>query len=170
MRVAILSSEVVPFAKTGGLADVAGALPKRSAKHDVDAALILPLYESDRSQPAQRRSHRRRRQCNGAADSADARLPKRCRGRAGLSDRGARLFFAQVDLRLLKRSRALRFFLARGLALLKHLDWQPDIVHGNDWPCGFAMAELRARRRHDEFFRDTQDALLDSQPRLPGRV
>ena len=28
MRVAILSSEAVPFAKTGGLADVAGALPK----------------------------------------------------------------------------------------------------------------------------------------------
>ena len=27
----------------------------------------------------------------------------------------------------------------------KHLEWQPDVVHGNDWPCGFAMVELRAR-------------------------
>ena len=44
MRVAILSSEVVPFAKTGGLADVAGALPKALAKQGVDARLILPLY------------------------------------------------------------------------------------------------------------------------------
>jgi starch synthase len=41
------------------------------------------------------------------------------------------------------------FFSRAALALLKHLDWQPDVVHGNDWPCGFAMAELRARRRYE---------------------
>ena len=44
MRIALLASEVVPFAKTGGLADVAGALPKALRKQDVDARLILPLY------------------------------------------------------------------------------------------------------------------------------
>src|SRR5678815_1679565 len=50
MRIALLSSEVVPFAKTGGLADVAGALPKALAEHDVDARVILPLYQQrDRS-------------------------------------------------------------------------------------------------------------------------
>ena len=50
MRIAILSSEVVPFAKTGGLADVAGALPKALREHDVDARVILPLYQQiDRS-------------------------------------------------------------------------------------------------------------------------
>src|SRR5687767_9322780 len=45
MRVAILSSEAVPFAKTGGLADVAGALPKALAKQGGDARLILPLHQ-----------------------------------------------------------------------------------------------------------------------------
>ena len=50
MRIALLSSEVVPFAKTGGLADVAGALPKALTRHDVDARIILPLYQQiDRS-------------------------------------------------------------------------------------------------------------------------
>ena len=50
MRVAILTSEAVPFAKTGGLADVSGALPKALQNLDVDAKLILPLYEQvDRS-------------------------------------------------------------------------------------------------------------------------
>ena len=29
-------------------------------------------------------------------------------------------------------------------------------MHGNDWPCGFAMAELRARRRHEAFFQKTK--------------
>src|SRR5687767_13438454 len=45
MRIAILSSEAVPFAKTGGLADVPGALPKALVKQGVDARVILPLYQ-----------------------------------------------------------------------------------------------------------------------------
>src|ERR1041385_4851481 len=50
MRVAILSSEAVPFAKTCGLADVAGALPKALTAHGVDARLIIPLHQQiDRS-------------------------------------------------------------------------------------------------------------------------
>jgi len=50
LRIAIISSEVVPFAKTGGLADVAGALPKALGERDVDARVILPLYQQiDRS-------------------------------------------------------------------------------------------------------------------------
>lgn len=39
------ASEVVPFAKTGGLADVAGTLPKYMKKNDVECAVILPLYK-----------------------------------------------------------------------------------------------------------------------------
>ncbi|GAC1446768.1 MAG: hypothetical protein NVSMB56_08580 [Pyrinomonadaceae bacterium] len=49
MRVVILSSEAVPYAKTGGLGDVAGALPKAlSESKAVDVALIVPLYEQTR--------------------------------------------------------------------------------------------------------------------------
>ena len=48
MRVAILSSEVVPFAKTGGLADVAGALPKALREQGTDAIVVLPHTTIDR--------------------------------------------------------------------------------------------------------------------------
>ncbi|MBI5049566.1 MAG: glycogen/starch synthase, partial [Nitrospirae bacterium] len=44
MRILITSSEVVPFIKTGGLADVAGALADEYKKMGVDAAVLLPLY------------------------------------------------------------------------------------------------------------------------------
>src|SRR5512135_3487696 len=44
MRVLVASSEIVPFAKTGGLADVTGALPKALRKVGVEADCILPLY------------------------------------------------------------------------------------------------------------------------------
>src|ERR1700745_435199 len=45
MRGAILSPEAVPFAKVGGLADVAGALTKALHAEGVDSFLILPLYD-----------------------------------------------------------------------------------------------------------------------------
>jgi starch synthase len=44
MRVLVASSEIVPFAKTGGLADVTGALPKALRRIGVEADCILPLY------------------------------------------------------------------------------------------------------------------------------
>src|SRR3990172_4345018 len=44
MKVLICASEVVPFAKTGGLADVAGALPKALAHLGHEARVALPKY------------------------------------------------------------------------------------------------------------------------------
>ena len=46
MKIAMVASEVVPFAKTGGLADVAGALPLalEILKHEV--IIIMPKYKS----------------------------------------------------------------------------------------------------------------------------
>jgi len=46
MKVLVASSEAVPFAKTGGLADVAGALPKALRRIGVEADCILPFYRS----------------------------------------------------------------------------------------------------------------------------
>ena len=153
MRIAILSSEVVPFAKTGGLADVAGALPKALLKGDVDARVILPLYQQiDRTLLN-----------NSVIDD----VPVQWRGQVRLvrvyqSDAaGAPAYLIEAPEYFAKPSvygysndhERFAFFSRAALALIKHLAWQPDVVHGNDWPCGFAMIELRARRRYDEFFR-----------------
>ena len=153
MRIALLSSEVVPFAKTGGLADVAGALPKALAEHDVDARIILPLYQQiDRSLlndsvieevPVQWRGQiRPTRVYQSAAAGAPAYLIE------------APEYFSKASIYgYANDHERFAFFSRAALALIRHLGWQPDVVHGNDWPCGFAMMELRARRRYDEFFR-----------------
>ena len=44
LNILLLSSEAVPFAKVGGLADVAGSLPKALRRLGHDARLALPKY------------------------------------------------------------------------------------------------------------------------------
>ena len=44
LKILFLASEVVPFAKTGGLADVAGALPKALNELGHDIRVVLPRY------------------------------------------------------------------------------------------------------------------------------
>ena len=46
LKVLIAGAEAVPFAKTGGLADVVGALPKALVRKGVDARVILPKHKS----------------------------------------------------------------------------------------------------------------------------
>ena len=44
LNLVLAASEVVPYAKTGGLADVAGALPQEFAKLGHDVIVLLPRY------------------------------------------------------------------------------------------------------------------------------
>ena len=46
IKVLFASSEAVPFAKSGGLADVAGTLPQNLDKNEVDIRVIMPKYGS----------------------------------------------------------------------------------------------------------------------------
>lgn len=156
MRIAILTSEAVPFAKTGGLADVSGALPKALIEQDVDAKLVLPLYDQvDRAL------------LNGGSIE---NVRVEWRGQVHLvrfwySDASgaptylleAPEFFSRPTIYGFQDDHIrFAFFSRAALALLKHLSFEPDVVHGNDWPCGFAMAELHARRRYEAFFQKTK--------------
>src|SRR3989338_2117238 len=46
MKILFASPEIVPFAKTGGLADVSGALPKALEKLGEDVTAIMPKYRA----------------------------------------------------------------------------------------------------------------------------
>ena len=153
MRVALLSSEVVPFAKTGGLADVSGALPKALRQQDCDAIVVLPRHQqidagllNDKvieDVPVEWRGKiRPTRVWQSDASGAPAYLIEA----REYFDRSSIYGYGDDHERF-------AFFSRAALALFKHLDWQPDVIHANDWPCGFAVIEARARRRYDEFYR-----------------
>ena len=134
MRVALLSSEVVPFAKTGGLADVAGALPKFLRTCDVDTNIILPLYsKTDRALLDEQLLENLHLEWRGRKVS----VPVHCSSAAGVP---AYLIESDYFLRpsiygYPDDHERFAFFSRASLSLLKQIGWQPDVVHGNDWLC-----------------------------------
>jgi starch synthase len=156
LRVAILSSEALPFAKTGGLADVSGALPKALKAEGLDSLLIIPLYDQvDRSLLS-----------GTLVDDLEVdwrgeqpRIPVR-----ESSELNAPTYLLEAPPYFARRSiygepddfERFAFFCRAAIALLRRLGKTPDIVHCNDWPCGFASVELRSRRRRDSFFEPTR--------------
>ncbi|MEP6636573.1 MAG: glycogen synthase [Acidobacteriota bacterium] len=156
MRVAIIASEVVPFAKTGGLADVAGALPQALREHDVDAIAVLPHHEQfDRGIPSTGTIVNVPVEWRGGIRSTKVLTSDAAGAPAYLIE--APEYFARPSIYGYGDDHErFAFFSRAALALFKYLQWQPDVIHNNDWPCGFAAVELRSRRRYDAFFQSTR--------------
>mgnify|MGYP000998857748 FL=1 len=132
MRILYAASEAAPFAKSGGLADVAGALPKALVKDGVDARVIMPLYGdlkfrdtleyvTNYSVPVGWRSQYCglfKTERNGVTYYfLDNEYYFKRRGLYGFYDDGERFAFF---------SRAV-------LEIIPHIGFKPDIIHTNDW-------------------------------------
>lgn len=161
MRIIILSSEAVPYAKTGGLGDVAGALPKAlNEGGEVDVALIMPLYEKTRREYLQEK----------LIERLDVNWDLRGDVQASVwfsEANGAPTFLIDAPAYFERPGiygyrddyERFAFFSRAALALLWHLGKPPDIVHGNDWQTGFAILDIHFRRRWDAFYKNTRTLL-----------
>ena len=136
LKVLFLSAEAVPFAKVGGLADVAGALPKalRGLGHDV--RLMIPRYGSIRSDQFQ-------------FEKVGKPFPVPCgpgEERVHLvqttTEDGAPVYLIWDEKFFSPRERVYGFdddpqrftFFGRAVvAALPLLGWMPDVIHANDW-------------------------------------
>ncbi|HVS20877.1 MAG TPA: glycogen/starch synthase, partial [Pyrinomonadaceae bacterium] len=156
MRVAILSSEAVPFAKTGGLADVSGALTKALNAEAVESLLIVPLYDQvERSLLSGTFIDDLEVEWRGQRPRVRVRQSEELNAPTYLIE--ASHYFARGKIYGEPDDfERFAFFCRAAIALLRRLGEAPDVVHCNDWPCGFASVELRARRRHDPFFKNTR--------------
>jgi starch synthase len=156
MRIAILTSEAVPFAKTGGLADVSGALPKALIGHGQDALLVLPLYEQiDRRHLKHLAMDDLAVEWRGGVWRAGVWFSEAAGAPAFLID--APHYFQRDSIYGFRDDHErFAFFNRAAVALFRRLGTPPDIVHFNDWPGGFGAVELWSRRRWDGFFNRTR--------------
>ena len=156
LRVAFLSSEAVPFAKTGGLGDVAGALPKALVGEGLDVALILPLYaQTDRALIREQVFDNLEVDWMGGRRRTSVFLSEAAGAPAFLIDApeyfGRETIYGHGD-----DHERFAFFSRAALSLFGRLGRAPDVVHANDWQCGFALAWLRAGRRWGGFLAQTR--------------
>lgn len=156
LRIAILSSEAVPFAKTGGLADVAGALPKALHAEGADSFLLIPLFDQiDRDLLDGILIDDLEVEWRGKRPRVPVWQSKALNGPTYLIDaphyfsRGK--IYGEID-----DFERFAFFCRASIALLRRLGEAPNILHCNDWPTGFGSVEMRARRQHEEYFANTR--------------
>lgn len=149
MRVVFCSSEVVPFAKTGGLADVAGTLPPVLAERGIDVKIILPRYRCvDEKKFGLQRVDDEVWMVKQAGVEVYFLENKRFFDRAGLyQDKG-------VDYP--DNLERFTWYCLQSLALCKKLRWRPDIIHVNDWQTALIPIYLQTLYDEDPAFLGTK--------------
>ena len=163
--VCLLSAEVAPLSKTGGLADVTGALAKYLAAGGHDVKLFTPLYASiDRAKfpmrpidglqqvPLQVGPHRY------VFSVVTTQLPG--------SDALVHLIdcpvlYARPVIYTTDPDEHLRFlaFTRAVLAACQHMKWSPQILHCNDWHTAFAPLFVRTLIESEPLFARTRSVL-----------
>jgi len=159
MRVLFAASEVAPFAKTGGLADVAGALPKALAALGHDIRIVLPKYRMvDAEQHGLRRILPKLPvpiagtvETGAVWEGAIGPVPTYFIEQADYYDRDGLYQVNGKD----HPDNAERFaFLSRAvLELTRALDFSPTVFHCNDWQTALVPTYLQTTHRGDPEFR-----------------
>lgn len=157
MKILIATPEAVPFAKTGGLADVTGALLKEYRGMRKKAYLILPLYKRIKERFKVKSTGMKIKVLSG-----DRHLT------GSLFSYGGYAYFIECDEFFDREDlygtsqgdypdNASRFaFFSQGiLEACKVLGFKPDVIHCNDWQTGLVPLYLKTTYRSDEFFCNT---------------
>ncbi|MCC7012565.1 MAG: glycogen synthase GlgA [Planctomycetes bacterium] len=164
LKVCLVSSEVAPFAKTGGLADVSAALARHLQKRKHDVRLFMPLYRRTKREheltpvPELQDIAMRCGERTYYFSISTAKLPKspfkvwfvRC---PELYDREG-IYTQDQDehIRFALLSRA-------ALEVCQWTQWAPDIVHANDWHTALLPLYLRTLYAWDKLFARTRTVL-----------
>jgi starch synthase len=161
MKILFVASEVSPFAKTGGLADVTGSLPKILKEMDHDIRIIMPFYKMVEACGSSIRKGRK-----GVEFPMGGVAQKGLLRQTSVGDIPVYLVenkeYFQRDFLYGTPSgdfpdnhRRFAFFCRAVLQLLKRMDFRPDIIHCHDWQAALIPILLKYEHKEDPFFMKT---------------
>ena len=149
MKILFVTSECVPFAASGGLGDVSGALPKALMRLEADCRVVMPLYSEIKAEYRAAMEY-----------ICDFSVPVAWReqycGLLSLEREGVTYYFIDNEY-YFKRSglygyyddaERYAFFSRAALEMLRHIDFAPEIIHANDWQTALTNVYI------NEFYRD----------------
>lgn len=170
-KILFASSEAVPFIKTGGLADVAGSLPKYFPKSEYDVRVVLPKYLCMDS-----------RFCERLELIAECQVYLNWRvqyaGVYQLEEEGVIYYFIDNEYyfagpapygEIYQDAEKFGYFSKAVLTILPEIGFQPDIIHCHDWQTGLVPVFLEAQFRQDEFYRYIKTVYTIHNLKFQGR-
>ena len=156
MKILLASSEVHPFSKTGGLADMAAALGKALARAGQEVRIVTPLYRGIREKfPKMRRVDWQFSLPLGAkweqgalwSLKAESNLEIFFVDHPAYFDRAG--IYLENNLSYPDNADRFIFFSKCVVNLARYSPWQPDVVHVHDWQVGLVPALMLHQHRAD---------------------
>jgi starch synthase len=179
LNILIVASECVPFAKTGGLADVVGILPKFLKKMGHDVRVVMPrYYRIDKTK------------LKPLVDAMSLGIPMDIIGEQWcgvyegvLPDSDVPIYFLEHELYygrdaiynnaegegFLDNDNRFVFLSRAALQLVKALDFKPDVVHANDWHTAATPVFMNTIYKHDPFFANSASVLTIHNMQYQGQ-
>jgi starch synthase len=155
MKILFIASEADPFIKTGGLADVAYALPKYLKALGIDARVVIPKYKNIKLR-----------------EKYNINFKKSFTVPVGWRNQYAGVFECDVDsvkYYLLDNEyyffrdnlyghyddgERFAYFDRAVLMMLKEIDWKPDVIHCNDWHTGMIPVLYKLQYGKEDFYKN----------------
>ncbi|HBG22122.1 MAG: glycogen synthase GlgA [Syntrophaceticus sp.] len=152
LKILFASAEVSPFAKTGGLADVAGSLPKALKRLGHDVRIAMPKYKwIDEDEylldyPVEMDHH------------LETGIVKKTKLKGNNVEipvylmESYKYYYRDNLYGYDDEAERFNFFSKAVLNMLPQLDFQPDIIHCNDWQTGMIPLSLKTKYAEDPFY------------------
>ena len=150
MKIFFCASEMVPFAKTGGLADVAGALPLALELLGHEVVVTLPRYKAIANEKFKIQKVKEGVSVTTAGRDIKVYLIEQEKyfGRDSLYGDKTGDYKDNLE--------RFSFFCTRSLELLKEMKFKPEVCHCHDWQSALVVAYLKNVYQADPFFKDTR--------------
>jgi starch synthase len=150
MKIALCASEAVPFAKTGGLADVAGALPLALEQLGQEVIVIMPRYKA--IQDSKFKIQKLKDDISYSVFGKNIKVyfveKEAYFNRDGLYGDKSGDYKDNLD--------RFSYYCKRALTLLPEINFRPHIIHCHDWQSALIPVYLKNLYQKDAFFKDTK--------------
>ena len=169
-NVLFIASEAVPFIKTGGLADVVGALPKYFNKDEFDVRVMIPKYTCIPWEYREKMVYK-------THFYIDLAWRTQYVGVFEMEYQGVTFYFIDNEFYfsgpkpyswIHEDIEKFAFFSKAALSAIPTLGFRPDIIHCHDWQTGLVPVYLKERFAQGEFYQGVKSVMTIHNLKFQG--